>query len=420
MNATAPQGQTPDYDVIVIGAGAAGLAATKRLVEAGRNVTCLEASTRIGGRAHTDYDIFGIPFDRGAHWLHNFKKNAFDKIGRKLGFDLYKVPEHYLIHGAEDQDVVWDLSDDMDDHLSRLAESDTDMSLAEALASYESDDPWALTAAYMHCISMGLDADEISLHEWDGFTDGVDWFCTQGFGAIVAKYGADLPVQLNTPVHAITRTASGVRVDSSTGSATARAVIVTVSQGVLAAEVIRFDPPLDTQRQRAIEGIRMGCYNHNVLQLQPGALPVKPDTWLAYRITEEKDGAAQGGGFLCDAGGSGLTYFESSGSFGRDLEAAGEEAAIEVATDTLADLFGTDIRKAVIKGHATAYGRDPMFHGSYSGARPHAADLRRDLRAPHAELIHFAGEALHLKEMATVSGAHKTGRRAAKKVLALL
>jgi monoamine oxidase len=172
--------------------------------------------------------------------------------------------------------------------------------------------------------------------------------------------------------------------------------------------------------QRAIEGIPMGCYNHNVLHLRAGTLPVKPDTWLTYQIKEEKDGVAQGGGFLCDAGGSGLTYFESSGGFARDLEQAGEAEALAFATDTLVALFGADIRKAVIKGHATAYGRDPMFLGSYSGALPGHAERRRDLRIPHADRVFFAGEATHISQMATVSGAHKSGKRAAKKLLALL
>lgn len=409
-----------DYDVIVIGAGAAGLAATGMLHKAGLSVLCIDAADRIGGRAHTDTQIFGIPFDRGAHWLHSFEKNAYAKIGRKLGFDLYKVPEHYLLHGEPDPDPVWTLFDNMGDHASALAETSPDMPLSEALATYESDSPWAATARFMQGFSNAFDTDEISLHDWDRYEDGPDWFCTQGFGTLVAAYGAGLPVQLNTPVRAVTRKAYGVEVTSSPGTLRARAAIVTVSQGVLAAEVIRFDPPLEAVHLNAIDGIRMGHYNHNTLQLAPGALPVKPDTWLTYRITEEKDGALQGGGFLCDAGGSGLTYFETSGSFARELESAGEAEAIAFATDTLASLFGADIRKAVIKGHATAYGHDPLFHGSYSGARPGAADRRRDLRQPHAERIHFAGEALHRTQAATVSGAHKMGRRAARKVMAQL
>lgn len=409
-----------DHDVIVIGAGAAGLAATRAVHKAGLSVLCLEAAGRIGGRAHTDTEIFGLPFDRGAHWLHNFEKNAYAKIGRKLGFDLYKVPEHYLLHGESDPDAVWDMIDDMGAHASALAATPPDMPLSGALATYETDSPWAATARFMQGFSNAFETDEISLHDWDRYEDGTDWFCAQGFGALVAAHGAGLPVRLDTPVSAISRTASGVDITSSAGTLRARAVIVTVSQGVLAAEVIRFDPPLEPRHLNAIDGIRMGHYNHNVLQLAPGALPVKPDTWLTYRIPEERDGAPQGGGFLCDAGGSGLTYFETSGSFARALEAAGEAEAIAIATETLASLFGSDIRRAIIKGHATAYGRDPLFHGSYSGARPGAAECRRDLRQPHAERIHFAGEALHRTQAATVSGAHKTGRRAARKVLAQL
>lgn len=411
---------TQDCDVIVVGAGAAGLSATRSLLKVGKSVICVEASGRIGGRAHTDTQIFGIPFDRGAHWLHNAKRNAYVKIGQELGFDLYKVPKNYMIHATSDPDAVWDLVDAMDDHLSALAKRKADMSMAEAFSQFETDNPWAIAARYMHCISNAFDARDISLHDWAAYQDGKDWFCKQGFGAIVAAYGAGLPVRLNTPVTAITRTPSGVTVDTSAGPLRAGAAIVTVSQGVLASEAIRFDPPLDPVHQRAIAGIPMGCYNHNVLHLKPGTLPVKPDTWLSYRITEEKDGTAQGGGFLCDAGGSGLTYFESSGGFARDLEHAGQAEALAFATDTLVSLFGADIRKSILKGHATAYGRDPMFLGAYSGALPGNADRRGDLRIPHAERVFFAGEATHASQMATVSGAHKSGRRAAKATLTAL
>ncbi|MFK7939721.1 MAG: flavin monoamine oxidase family protein [Roseovarius sp.] len=411
---------TTDYDVIIIGAGAAGLAATKYLAQAGQKVICLEAANRIGGRAHTDTEIFGIPFDRGAHWLHNAKANAYKKIGLKLGFDLYKAPARYKTVGADQKNALWNLVDKMEEHLSTLAEDEADISLADALSTFHSDSDLDLTARFMLSISNAFDAKDISLHDMFAYQDGKDWFCKQGFGAIVAAFGAGLPVKLNTAVQAITRTPCGVTVDTPAGSISTTAVIVTVSQGVLASEAIRFDPPLEMDHARAIEGIPMGTYNHNVLHLRPGALPVKPDTWLTYKITEERDGVAQGGGFLCDAGNSGLTYFESSGSFARDLEEAGEADALAYVTDTLAGFFGEDIRKAVIKGHSTAYGRDPMFLGSYSGALPGAADRRKDLRRPHAERVFFAGEATHIKQMATVSGAHKSGRRAAKAVLRAL
>ncbi|MEI8178198.1 FAD-dependent oxidoreductase, partial [Aestuariivirga sp.] len=73
------------YDVAVIGAGAAGLAAGLELQKAGKSFIVLEARDRIGGRAFTDTSL-GLPFDCGAHWLHAASRNPFTTIADRLGF----------------------------------------------------------------------------------------------------------------------------------------------------------------------------------------------------------------------------------------------------------------------------------------------------------------------------------------------
>ena len=77
-----------DFDAVVIGAGAAGLAATRTLVEAGHSVRVLEARDRVGGRAHTDTATLGFPFDLGCAWLHNAEVNPFRPIAKRLGFHV--------------------------------------------------------------------------------------------------------------------------------------------------------------------------------------------------------------------------------------------------------------------------------------------------------------------------------------------
>jgi len=82
-------------NVIVIGAGAAGLSATSELIKNGYSVVCIEANNRIGGRAYTDNEIFGLPYDVGAHWIQNSQNNPFVQYGKTVkdqGFDVYKPP----------------------------------------------------------------------------------------------------------------------------------------------------------------------------------------------------------------------------------------------------------------------------------------------------------------------------------------
>ena len=81
-------------DVVVIGAGAAGLAATSHLIENGYIATCIEANNRIGGRVYTDNNIFGVPYDIGAHWVQSGKYNPYKKYGQKEdSLDVYPEQE---------------------------------------------------------------------------------------------------------------------------------------------------------------------------------------------------------------------------------------------------------------------------------------------------------------------------------------
>ena len=109
-------------DVIVIGAGSAGLSATAELMKKGKSVVCIEAMNRIGGRCYTDNSIFGVPYDMGAHWLHGYTHNQIAKYGKKHKdiFNIYKdQDESYLVYDGRKRLVwpqdkpLWDLYDEI-------------------------------------------------------------------------------------------------------------------------------------------------------------------------------------------------------------------------------------------------------------------------------------------------------------------
>ncbi|MEO0748444.1 MAG: FAD-dependent oxidoreductase [Pseudomonadota bacterium] len=409
---------TWDYDAIVIGAGAAGLAATHVLHDAGRSVICLEAADRIGGRSYTDTSIFGVPFDLGGHWLHYADVNSFIPIGQDLGFDLYAEPSHIHLAGSLAADGVLDRVAGVSEELHRQGDADNDMSMADA---FEPKDEVERTALLLKTLSAGRDLDEISMHDWHtGALEDNNWFCRQGFGAIVTANAAGLPVKTDTPVTAVRRKADAVDVETADGTLRAGHVVVTVSVGVLASEGITFDPPLDASKQNALSLITMGVYNHAAMLFDVTTLPMAPDTWVSYPIEEISGSMARGGGILCNISGSGLCSFEHVGNFARELEDAGEEAAIDFAFSRMVDVFGADIRKGFRKGHATRWGSNRFTQGAYSGTRPGGAGLRAALRSPHAEAVHFAGEAMNEGETVCISGAHKEGLRAANEVIDLL
>src|ERR1044072_9976268 len=80
-----------EVDVAISGAGAAGIAAARKVAAAGRRYALLEANDRIGGRCLTDTATFGVPYDRGAHWLHVPEINPLAKLAPR-GFEVYPAP----------------------------------------------------------------------------------------------------------------------------------------------------------------------------------------------------------------------------------------------------------------------------------------------------------------------------------------
>src|ERR1700740_3679050 len=81
-----------EADIVVIGAGAAGIAAARRIQAANRKVIVVEADVRLGGRCWTDIAAFDVPFDRGARWLHNPETNPMVKLARSAGLDISAAP----------------------------------------------------------------------------------------------------------------------------------------------------------------------------------------------------------------------------------------------------------------------------------------------------------------------------------------
>src|SRR6202048_1703624 len=81
-----------EADIVVIGAGAAGIAAARRIQAANRKVIVVEATGQVGGRCLTDTTSFEVPFDRGARWMHNPDTNPMIRLARAAGLEVYSAP----------------------------------------------------------------------------------------------------------------------------------------------------------------------------------------------------------------------------------------------------------------------------------------------------------------------------------------
>lgn len=409
------QAQLPtEPNVVVIGAGAAGLAATMTLIERGHSVALIEADNRIGGRCHTDIATFGVPYDIGAHWLHIGHRNPFVDYGKQHGFDIYPAPDKERIFDGDKEvgsGTLWRTVNKMRDAIGKRADSNMDISAARATANVR--DEWTATAAMViGPWSMAKDLENFSIVDWWNSPEGADWYAREGYGTVVADWAREVPVSLDTRANRVDWSGDGVSVETNRGTIRTRAVIVTVSTGVLAAGDIVFSPALPSNKQDSFEKIPMGLYNHITLQFSTDVFGMGNDGYVLFKVGDDRKGF----GTLTNAGGHNLAYCDVGGSWAHELERETTEARIDYALGTLRTMLGSDIDRSFVKGAATSWGGNPLTQGAYASAVPGAYRMRSVLRESVGDRIFFAGEACHRSMWATVAGARLSGDEVAREV----
>ncbi len=410
------QSATTNPDVVIVGAGAAGIAAAHKLRERGVSFVHVEAASRVGGRAYTESTTFGVPYDHGAHWVQNQSRNPYFDRAKDSEYRFYRAPENYGIYGTDgpatpaEETEFWDTWGKVEKALGNAGKRGKDVAPASVVPK---GDAWSDTAWFgIGAWEMGKDMEGFSTLDWWNSAGSVDWYCAEGYGTLVADHAANLTVSLDTPVSKIRWGGTGVEVETPSGTIKARAVILTVSTGVLAAEGITFDPPLPVEKQESFHGISMGFYNHIMLQFSEDIFGLGEDGYLLHKVDASKEAF----GALTNASGQGLAYCDFGGSFARELELAGADAAVDFAVSKLRDLIGSDVDKYLQKTAVSEWGNDPLVRGCYASAAPGAYPMRAALRSSVADRIYFAGEACHEDLWATVGGADISGARVAEEV----
>jgi monoamine oxidase len=404
-----------EADIVVVGAGTAGIAAARRIMAANRRVIVVEATSRIGGRCLTDSATFGVPFDRGARWMHNPDTNPMIKLARNAGLDVASTLGQKIRIGRRNA-----RAGETEEFLAALvranrAVDDASRRADVACAAVLPKDlgVWAGTADFvLGASAAGKDLNDLSTVDRARAQDrNTLVVCRQGLGTLIAKLAEQVPASLATPANRILWSNRDVSVETPSGKIAARAAIITVSTNILAAGNIKFAPDIPRRHLDAAARLSLGNYDHIALQLPGNPLGLGRDD-----IIIEQSNSTRTALLCANISGSSLCSVDVAGSFGRDLSAQGEAAMIAFAVEWLTKLFGSDAAAAVKKSSATRWNAAPFALGAMSAAVPGGQPSRKILSEPIGCMF-LAGEALHENLWGTVDGAWESGERAAEAAL---
>ncbi|KAB1072102.1 flavin monoamine oxidase family protein [Methylobacterium planeticum] len=402
-----------DPDVVVIGAGAAGIAAARRLVARGRSVAVLEARDRVGGRAVTTL-LRGHAVDLGAHWLHAGPINPLVRLGRARGEPLRRAAQESHVWvgrrpGRPDEAAASARAFALADRAmtAGAAEAGPDRPAAGALPP--SLGPWGARVALVHGLVSGLPLREVSLHDFPSMEYGDNFFMAGGYGAYLGRLADALPIALGSPVTRIDWSGPGVRVETGAGrTIEARSAIVTLPVMVLR-EAVAFAPALPPGTRAAIDGFRTGIYEHAVLHW-----PSSPFRG-ADRLASIVGGRHHPPGLLARLDGTPFHYFEldAPSAAAIDARGGGADAVRRFVRAVLAEHFGHARLHDLAIPAVSEWRGDPWSRGSWAVVPPGHAGARQALQAPVGGRIWFAGEALSRLQWGTAGGAYEEGTRAA-------
>jgi monoamine oxidase len=382
------------------------------LADAGLQVLVLEARDRAGGRAWTDASDFGYALDMGCQWLHSADRNPMVELALGHGYTVIERDPGWGSLAARhllDARQLRECEAYMDASMARVREAGERGHDVPVASLIDTASPYAsFFRAVITWMTSG-EASRVSSLDLARYRDsGHDWPILEGYGTLVAALADGLAVQMNAAVTAIDWSQPIVEVQCAAGTLEAHAVIVTVPTAVLAAQAIRFDPPLPHDKTAALESLPLGVVNKVWIQAERDPFGLPADSFLLGSLATSQTGVYHVYPF-----GWPLLQCFMAGDIAAALEAEGPQAMHAYALGELLALFGTSLRKKLGAWRTTAWGADPYARGAYSHALPGAADARLRLGAPLADRIYFAGEACSVDAAATAHGAWLNGREAA-------
>lgn len=405
-----------DFDVVIIGGGAAGISAARRLQEKNLSILMIEASSRLGGRAWT-VGTKHHALDLGCGWLHSADRNPWMDIARKKRVKIDKKEAAWglqyrdLGFSAEKQQQARNALASWMKRLPIIARNSD-----RASDALDVNSPWNAYIQAMCGFSNGVAPNEMSAEDYltyDAACSYRNWRVPTGMGTLISRsLPSKISLSLSTPVTAISENGHSVQLRTSKGDIRARTAILTCSTSVLSGDAIKLPETLLPWREAA-SYLPLGQNEKLFLfSRDPVFVPethVLADPYNAIAVD-----------FYIRPFGWPVIECYLGGDSAKVVQEQGLMAGFDLAIGQLANIFGSHIRSNLKPLSGSNWSRYRFIGGGYSCALPRRAGARRLLAKPWKDKLFFAGEATSPDDYASAHGAYSSGERAAKEVMAVL
>uniref|UniRef100_A0A674H805 [histone-H3]-N(6),N(6)-dimethyl-L-lysine(4) FAD-dependent demethylase n=1 Tax=Taeniopygia guttata TaxID=59729 RepID=A0A674H805_TAEGU len=435
--------------VIIVGAGAAGLAAARQLHNFGIKVIVLEAKDRIGGRVWDDKTFTGVTVGRGAQIVNGCVNNPMALMCEQLGIKMHKLGEKcdLIQEGGRITDPTIDKR--MDFHFNAILDvvsewrkdktQHQDVALGEKIQ--EIYKAFIQESGIQFCeleekvlqfhlsnleYACGSNLSQVSARSWDHnefFAQfaGDHTLLTVGYSTVIDKLAEGLDIRLNFP--SIDYSGEEVQITTADGTVwTTQKVLVTVPLALLQKNAIQFNPPLSEKKIKAINSLGAGVIEKIALQ-------------FPYRFWDSKiqgadffghvpPNSTQRGLFsvfydMDPEGKESILMSVVTGDAVTTIKNLDDQQVLQQCMTVLRELFKEQEVPDPVKFFVTRWSNDHWLQMAYSFVKTGGSGEAYDMIAEDIQgKVFFAGEATNRHFPQTVTGAYLSGVREASKIAA--
>ena len=436
-------------DVIIVGAGAAGLAAARDLSKEGLNIIVLEAGSRIGGRIFTHHEPdTALRIELGAEFIHGRSREIFSII-KEANLEFEEVTgRHWFFDDGKlsKSGAFWSAVEDI---MAQMRDEIIDRSFHDFLLSLPDDEHSQRAKEMARRFVEGFHAaksERIGIHglntieQMTDYTEGDRSFrLLNGYDALTtwllheteARGGT---LTLNSRVRKLNWQRHAVALSLVEGDVfSANAAVITIPLSLLKLEAteegsIEFTPALPEWKQRAIQELEMG----SALRI---ALHFTDRFWENLKIPGTDEDSLRNLGFIHYPDAPLPTWWTTlpkdkavlvGWAGGPDADKLSTYSSDEItasAVRSLSQIFGlseSEIRRRITKTYFHNWDTDPYSRGGYGYLPVNGIEHQLSLAKPIDDTLFFAGEATSLGNVGTVHGAIQSGQRAAREILSAL